>query len=70
MPAGGVPERQEDAVRVLKRCRELSRKSVLVSDLRRGLLAKVGVYLLTALIFLNPMTKYDASAAGFQVAPS
>ncbi len=50
---------EDDAVRVLRRCRELARKFVLVSDLRRGLLASVGVYLLTALIFRDPMTKYD-----------
>ena len=50
----------EDAVRVLWRCRESSRDFVLVSDLRRGLLATVGVYLLTALIFREPMTRYDA----------
>ena len=49
----------DDAVRVLQRCRELSRKFVLVCDLRRGLLASVGVYLLTAVIFRDPMTKYD-----------
>jgi len=49
-----------DAVRVLQRCRELSRRFVLVSDLRRGLLATAGVYLLTALIFREPMTRYDA----------
>jgi 2-polyprenyl-3-methyl-5-hydroxy-6-metoxy-1,4-benzoquinol methylase len=54
---------EEDAVRVLKRCRELSRKFVLVSDLRRGYLAKVGVYLLTALIFRQPMTRYDATVS-------
>ena len=51
---------EDDAVRVLQRCRELSQRFVLVSDLRRGLLASVGVYLLTALIFRDPMTKYDA----------
>jgi 2-polyprenyl-3-methyl-5-hydroxy-6-metoxy-1,4-benzoquinol methylase len=51
---------EEDAVRVLRRCRELSRKFALVSDLRRGLLATVGVYLLTATIFRNPMTRTDA----------
>ena len=50
----------EDAVSVLRRCRELSRKFVLVSDLRRGLLATAGVYFLTALIFREPMTRYDA----------
>jgi 2-polyprenyl-3-methyl-5-hydroxy-6-metoxy-1,4-benzoquinol methylase len=50
----------EDAVSVLRRCRELSRKFVLVSDLRRGFLLRVGVYLLTALIFREPMTRFDA----------
>jgi 2-polyprenyl-3-methyl-5-hydroxy-6-metoxy-1,4-benzoquinol methylase len=50
----------EDAVSVLRRCRESSRNFVLVSDLRRGFLATVGVYLLTALVFREPMTRYDA----------
>jgi len=50
----------EDAVSVLRRCRELSRKFVLVSDLRRGFLLQTGVYLLTALIFREPMTRHDA----------
>ena len=48
------------AVRVLQRCRDLSRKFVLVSDLRRGWIATIGVYLLTATMFREPMTKYDA----------
>ena len=48
------------AVELLRRCRDLSRQYVLVSDLRRGLLATVGVYLLTALIFREPMTRIDA----------
>src|SRR5437762_2670994 len=50
----------EDAVIVLRRCRESSRDLVLVSDLRGGFLATVGVYLLTALILREPMTRYDA----------
>ncbi|HEY4271690.1 MAG TPA: methyltransferase domain-containing protein [Candidatus Udaeobacter sp.] len=50
----------EDAVKVLFRCRELSKRFVLVSDLRRGFLARIGVHLLTALIFREPMTRYDA----------
>lgn len=54
---------EHDAVRLLRHCRELSRRSVLVSDLRRGLLASVGVYLLTALIFREPMTRYDGRAS-------
>jgi 2-polyprenyl-3-methyl-5-hydroxy-6-metoxy-1,4-benzoquinol methylase len=62
---------EEDAVRLLRRCRELSRKFVLVSDLRRGLLATVGVYLLTALIFRDPMTRIDgrlSAARAFSLA--
>jgi len=50
----------EDAVTVLRRCRELSRRFVLVSDLRRGFFLRAGVWLLTALIFREPMTRYDA----------
>jgi 2-polyprenyl-3-methyl-5-hydroxy-6-metoxy-1,4-benzoquinol methylase len=50
---------EEDAVRLLARCRELSSKFVLVSDLQRGFVATVGVYLLTALIFRDPMTRTD-----------
>src|SRR6266850_6205279 len=49
----------EDAVRLLRRCRELSQKFVLVSDLRRGWVATMGVYLLTATMFREPMSKYD-----------
>ena len=51
---------ESDAVLLLRKCRELSRKFVLVSDLRRGFLLKTGVYLLTALIFREPMTRFDA----------
>ncbi len=50
----------EDAANVLRRCRELSKKFVLVSDLRRGSLLRVGVHLLTATIFREPMTRFDA----------
>ena len=50
----------EEAVSLLRRCRELSNRFVLVSDLRRGLLATIGVYLLTALVFREPMTRTDA----------
>jgi len=62
----------EDAVRVLERCRKLSRKFVLVSDLRRGWVATLGVHLLTATIFREPMTKYDArlsAARAFSSSP-
>jgi 2-polyprenyl-3-methyl-5-hydroxy-6-metoxy-1,4-benzoquinol methylase len=50
----------EEAVVVLRRCRELSKKFVLVADLRRGFLLRSGVYLVTALIFREAMTRFDA----------
>ena len=50
----------DDAVKILRRCRELSKRFVLVSDLRRGFLLRTGVYMLTALIFRESMTRYDA----------
>jgi 2-polyprenyl-3-methyl-5-hydroxy-6-metoxy-1,4-benzoquinol methylase len=50
----------DDAVRVLQRCRELSHKFVLVSDLRRSWMPTIGVHLLTATVFREPMTKRDA----------
>ena len=49
-----------DAVRVLRRCRELARRAVLVADLERGPLAAAGVWLMTAVLYREPMTKYDA----------
>jgi 2-polyprenyl-3-methyl-5-hydroxy-6-metoxy-1,4-benzoquinol methylase len=49
----------EAAALLLARCRRLSRRFVLVSDLRRGWLATVGVYLLTGLIYRDPMTRTD-----------
>jgi 2-polyprenyl-3-methyl-5-hydroxy-6-metoxy-1,4-benzoquinol methylase len=50
----------DDAVRLLRRCCQLSRRFVLVSDLRRSFSLIAGVYLLTALIFREPMTRHDA----------
>jgi len=50
----------EEAVKVLRRCSELATKFVLVSDLRRGFFLKAGVYVLTAFVFREPMTRYDA----------
>ena len=50
----------DDAVKILRRCRALSQKFVLVADLRRGFLLRAGVHLLTALIFREPMTRFDA----------
>ena len=50
----------EEAVQLLRRCRELSRAHVLVADLRRGWFAKVGVDLLTTVLFREAMTRNDA----------
>ena len=50
---------EDDAVQLLRHCRELTRCYVLVSDLRRGLFATIGVYLLTTIFFRDPMTRYD-----------
>jgi SAM-dependent methyltransferase len=50
----------DDAVHLLQHCRELSRKFVLVSDLRRSFFGTAGVYLLTATLFREPMTRFDA----------
>jgi 2-polyprenyl-3-methyl-5-hydroxy-6-metoxy-1,4-benzoquinol methylase len=50
---------ESDAVRLLKHCRDLSRRFVLVSDLRRGWFLIAGVWLLTQFIFREPMTKID-----------
>jgi 2-polyprenyl-3-methyl-5-hydroxy-6-metoxy-1,4-benzoquinol methylase len=51
---------ENDAVTLLRRCRALSKKYVLVSDLRRGWLASAGVRLLTMLFFREEMTQIDA----------
>jgi ubiquinone/menaquinone biosynthesis C-methylase UbiE len=50
----------EDAVRLLRRCCQMSKRFVLVSDLRRSFSLVTGVYVLTTLIFREPMTRYDA----------
>jgi 2-polyprenyl-3-methyl-5-hydroxy-6-metoxy-1,4-benzoquinol methylase len=50
----------KDAVRLLRICRQVSKRFVLVSDLRRSFSLIAGVYLLTTLIFREPMTRYDA----------
>ena|SRR5207248_4734972 len=49
-----------DAVKALRKCRELSHGAVLVSDLRRARWLSAGIYLLTAAIYREPMTRNDA----------
>ena len=50
----------DDAVMLLRRCRNLSHRYVLVADLERGWPTLVGVQLLTALFYREPMTRADA----------
>lgn len=50
----------DDAIRVLHSCGQASKRFVLVSDLRRSLSLIAGIYLLTALILREPMTRHDA----------
>ena len=50
----------DDAVRVLQKCREVSRERVLIADLRRSRWLSFGVYFLTAIIYRNAITKVDA----------
>jgi len=52
-----------DAIRLLRRCRELSRAFVLVSDLRRGFVAAAGVTLLTAAVYRDRMTRSDGKTS-------
>lgn len=51
---------EQDAVRALRRCRDLSRGAVLVADLRRGYFLSAAVYLITSILYREPMTKMDA----------
>lgn len=53
----------EDAVMLLRRCRELSHRFVLVSDLERTLSAAFGVRLITNLFYTLPMTQSDANVS-------
>lgn len=51
---------EDDAVRLLRRCRALSHRYVLVSDLERSVFTLAGVNALTALFYREPMTRNDA----------
>ncbi len=51
---------EDDAVKVLRRCLELARVGVVVADLERGWTAAAGVWLMTAILYREPMTKFDA----------
>lgn len=49
-----------DATRILRRARSLSHDHLLVADLQRSWSTWIAIYLLTATVFRNPMTQYDA----------
>jgi 2-polyprenyl-3-methyl-5-hydroxy-6-metoxy-1,4-benzoquinol methylase len=49
----------EQAVEVLRRCRDLSHRYVLVSDLERSLFTLTGVNLLTTFCYTEPETRRD-----------
>jgi 2-polyprenyl-3-methyl-5-hydroxy-6-metoxy-1,4-benzoquinol methylase len=51
---------EPDAVKILRRCREFSRKCVLVSDLRRNWFMQVGIQFLIGFMFREAMTRFDA----------
>ena len=51
---------EADAEMVLRRCAEMARRGVMVADLERGWLAAVGVWLMTEVLYREPMTKFDA----------
>ena len=53
----------DDAVVLLRRCRDLSHRFVLVSDLERSLAGALGVRLLTTLFYRVPMTQADAKTS-------
>jgi ubiquinone/menaquinone biosynthesis C-methylase UbiE len=50
----------ENAVRLLAKCRRLAARGVLVADLERSRFAAAGVWLMTAVLYREPMTKFDA----------
>jgi len=50
----------DDAVRALQKIRELSMARILVADLRRARWLTIAVYLVTAIIYRDAMTKTDA----------
>lgn len=51
---------EEDAVKLLRQMRRLTHDKALVADLERSAFAWVMVWLLTTLVFREPMTQYDA----------
>jgi 2-polyprenyl-3-methyl-5-hydroxy-6-metoxy-1,4-benzoquinol methylase len=51
---------ETDVIRLLRRCRELTKGVALVTDLRRSRLAQAGIFAVTELFYRQEMTKHDA----------
>ncbi|MEX1045124.1 MAG: methyltransferase domain-containing protein [Chthoniobacterales bacterium] len=51
---------ETDVIRLLRRCRELTKGAVLVTDLRRSRLAQTAIFAVTQLVYREPMTRHDA----------
>jgi 2-polyprenyl-3-methyl-5-hydroxy-6-metoxy-1,4-benzoquinol methylase len=51
---------ESDAIRLLRRCRELTKGVALVTDLRRSRLAQTAIFAVTELVYREPMTRHDA----------
>jgi len=51
---------EHDAIRLLRRCRELTCGAALVTDLRRSRMAQAAIFAATTLAYRDPMTKHDA----------
>jgi 2-polyprenyl-3-methyl-5-hydroxy-6-metoxy-1,4-benzoquinol methylase len=51
---------EDDAVRILASCKALAARATLVADLERSRLAAAAVWLITAVLYREPMTKFDA----------
>lgn len=51
---------ETDAIRLLRRCRELSKRTTLVTDLRRSRIAQLGIFAVTELVYRDAMTRHDA----------
>jgi ubiquinone/menaquinone biosynthesis C-methylase UbiE len=48
------------AIRLLQHARSIARRGVMVADLERSDFGIAGIYLLTSLVFREPMTRFDA----------
>jgi 2-polyprenyl-3-methyl-5-hydroxy-6-metoxy-1,4-benzoquinol methylase len=51
---------ESDVIRLLRRCRELTKGVALVTDLRRSRLAQTAIFAVTEVFYREPMTRHDA----------